>query len=53
LEIAKRLAATLLVGVYVGSPIDVVPDFIIGLGHFDDIAAVLIVLGYWVLYLAR
>ena len=50
MELAKRLGATFLAGVYAVSPIDLIPDFLLGIGQMDDLAMMLIVIGYWFHY---
>lgn len=37
---ARNKATLLLLGAYIASPIDVIPDFIPGLGHVDDLVIV-------------
>ena len=46
-RVPRRAKAALAVAVpYLASPIDLIPDFIPGLGQFDDALLVIAVLGY-------
>ncbi len=52
-DVAKRILATLASGVYLASPIDLIPDFIPVLGLADDTVFVLMALYYWHTLLRR
>jgi len=46
------ILVSILAGAYVLSPVDFIPDFIPVLGWSDDLLAVLIAIGSWLIYLA-
>jgi uncharacterized membrane protein YkvA (DUF1232 family) len=51
IPILQRLLATLVAGAYVISPIDLVPDFLLGFGQMDDLTVLISVIIYWIQFL--
>jgi hypothetical protein len=45
--LAKRILATLASGIYLASPLDLIPDLIPAFGLTDDAAVLLLALYYW------